>query len=78
MNIYKFVMTFALIYVLFFCFILVFERYKLFKSLIRYMSIAYIGFNSNNLRGIFCGFVWAFMDGLITGCIIYFVIKLLS
>ena len=72
----RFALIFAFIYVLIFCFLLLFDKFNIFKKIIKLTTIAYIGFNTYSMKGIIIGLIWAFTDGFITGSIVYIVIDI--
>ena len=77
MSVYKFIIIFALIYVLIFAILVYIEQYGIFKTLTSLISRVYRGFSTVTLRGILIGLLWAFVDGLITATVIYYLIKLI-
>jgi hypothetical protein len=74
----RFALIFALIYMLILCTLLIYDKNKIFKKILRLMTLAYIGFNPYSLNGIIKGLLWSFADGFLTGLVVYFIINLFT
>jgi hypothetical protein len=72
----RFSLIFAFIYLLIFCFLLLFDKFNIVKKVIKLTTIAYIGFNTYSVKGMIIGLIWAFTDGFITGSVVYIVINI--
>jgi len=76
-NYNVFIFIFGLFYSVFFTFLTIFLRNTKYKKVLRYVSIVYKGYDYYTVKGIVKGAAWAFVDGIITGVIIAFILRLL-
>lgn len=70
-----FIFIFALCYSVFFVILTIALRNSKYRKVLRYVSIVYKGFSYYNARGILKGAIWAFVDGIITGVIVAFILR---
>jgi len=61
-------------------FLMIVSLYKknILINFVHLVKIVYKGFDPDNMQGIVKGVVWAFVDGIITGVLIAFIIKIFN
>lgn len=64
------VFSIMLMWVGLFLILVLLEKLKIISNFTRLISKIYRGYHSDNFSGIFTGFSWAVLDGLITGAVI--------
>lgn len=76
-NYNLFIFIFAFFYSVLFTLLTIFLRNTKYKKVLRYASIVYKGYNYFTFKGVLKGVAWAFVDGIITGVIIAFILRFL-
>jgi hypothetical protein len=78
MTDFKIILIVALIWSFAFIIFAILEKLGLIPNLSKYFSKVYRGYDLKTFSGIFTGFSWAFLDGLITGTLIVLIIKFIN
>jgi hypothetical protein len=76
-NTYNLIILFVAIADLIFYFsIVILYRFNKFTRFVSAMKVVYKGFDPSTATGIIKGSVWALVDGIITGVVVAFIVRL--
>ena len=78
MTDFDIILIVAVIWTLIFFVNVILEKKGIIPGFSKILSRVYRGYNVDSFSGIFTGFSWAFLDGLITGVIIVLILRLMN
>ncbi len=78
MTDFQIIITVALFWSMIFLLCVILEKLNLIPKISNFMSKVYRGYDIETFSGIFTGFSWAFLDGLITGVVMVLIMRLFN
>ena len=74
----KLILTFGIANIILFIFVVILYRKNRLKNFVHMVKSVYKGFDPDNFKGILKGICWAFIDGIITGVLVAFILKIIN
>jgi|GEM_PF-1338371 hypothetical protein len=74
----KLIISFGIVNIIIFISVVFLYKKNMLKNFVSMIKTVYKGFDPDNLPGIIKGITWAFIDGIITGVIVAFILKILK